>query len=130
MDIIFRNILVQYFQWHFYDMSKTLFRIWKDFLWFNANYFSVPLLLKTFLSPWHKYSWQRSRGFDLWEYIEVAIGNLFSRTIGALIRFFLIIAGILTEILIFFAGAIVIFLWIFLPLLFILGLGLGIKIMF
>jgi len=95
---------------------------------FNLNYFSITLLLKTFFSPWRRYSWSYGKGFDLGKFFETFFSNLISRILGALMRLFLIIFGIIAEIFIFVIGIIVIFGWIILPFLVIGGFILGVKL--
>ena len=125
-----QNIFFQYLTWHFFDMPKNILRAWRDFLLFNLNYFSVLLLLKTLFSPWRKYRVSYGRGFDAGKYLEAFFSNLIFRILGAVIRAFLIIIGILAEFLIFIGGATALLFWIALPLLLILGLYHGFRILF
>jgi hypothetical protein len=124
------NIFLQYLSWHFWDVPKEILRGWGNFLRFNLNYFSIGLLLKTFFAPWKKYTWFYPRGFDPKKYLEVFISNMISRLIGAGVRFWLILFGVLTEILIIFLGIIIFFLWLLLPFLLIAGFLLGLLILF
>jgi len=111
-------------------VPKNILLGWKNFLKFGLNYFSLPLLLRTFFSPWRRYTWAYPRGFDVGKYFEVFISNLISRILGAVLRIFLIIIGVLAEVFIIFAGAILFFGWIVLPILLITGLVFGFKIIF
>jgi len=123
-----KNIFFQYLSWQFLDVPKNLLKAWGNFLKFNLNYFSVPLLLKTFFSPWRRYSWSRGRGFDLGKFFEALFSNLISRILGALMRTFLIVFGIIAEAFILVIGLIIILGWIFLPFLLVSGFILGIKL--
>ena len=125
-----QNIVLQYLSWHFLEASKNILVAWKNFLKFGLNYFSIPLLLKSLFSHWHKYSWAYPRGFYIGKYLEVFISNLISRILGAVLRTFLIIFGILAEIFVIFAGVIVFLGWLLLPALLIVGLVFGIKTIF
>jgi len=125
-----QNILFQYFQWHFFDSAKNVLIAWRNFIFFNLNYFSIPLLLKTLFSPWRRYRWAYPRGFSFGKYFEVFVSNLFSRIMGAIIRVVLIVFGLLVEIFIIFGGAIVFLVWILLPFLLIYGIFYGFKILF
>lgn len=125
-----KNIFTLWLQWHFFEASREVLKAWKNFLLFNLNYFSIPLLLKTFFSPWRRYRWSYGRGFDIKVYFETAVSNLFSRSVGAVVRSFLICIGLLAEIFIILAGAIIFLGWILLPALLVFGLILGIKILF
>lgn len=124
------TILAQYLDWYLRDQPKLIFKIWKNFLKFNLEYFSVPLLIKTFFSPWRKYTWSYGRGFDSKKYLEAFVSNSISRVLGAILRFFLILIGVFLEILIFVTGLIVLIGWFFLPLILLGGLIFGFKIIF
>jgi hypothetical protein len=126
--MIGQNVFFQYFSWHFWGMPVNILKAWKNFLRFNLNYFSVPLLLKTLFSPWRRYKVSYGRGFDVGRCLEAAFSNLIFRIIGAILRSFLIIVGILAEILILFAGVVVFISWLILPALLIAGLIFGIQI--
>jgi len=125
-----QNIILQYLIWQFFDVPRQLLLAWKNFLLFNLNYFSVPLLLRTFFSPWRRYKWSYGKGFDARRYIEVFFSNLISRILGAIVRSFLVIAGLAAEIFIVFSGLIVFFGWLLLPLLLIWGFIFGLKVIF
>lgn len=113
--------------WYFWDMPGDILKINKNFLHFGLNYFSIPLLLKTFFSPWRQYRKIYPRGFDFKEYASVFFGNLISRILGAVARLFLIVIAIIFEILILIMGIVLFVLW-FLSLPLILGLIiLGLK---
>src|SRR4030042_5932211 len=106
------NIFKQYFSWHYGEQARVLLRVWKNFLRFNLNYFSLHLLCKTLFSPWRRYQWSYGRGFELGRYLQVCFSNLMSRLLGAIIRFLLIIIGILVEIFIILVGAAIFIFWV------------------
>jgi len=124
-----KNILIQYLIWHFFDQTRKILKVWKDFLLFNLNYFSIPILIKTFFSHWRRYKWYYPRGLDIPVYLEVFFSNLISRILGAIMRAVLIFIGLLLEILIFFGGAILFLGWILLPIFIIFGLFFVFKIL-
>jgi len=124
-----QNIVLQWLSWQFLEMPRNILKAWGNFLKFGLNYFSVPLLIKTFFSPWRRYVWAYPKGFDIGKYLEVWFSNLISRILGAVLRFFLIIIGILAEILIVFGGLIFLLVWLILPILLIWGLYFGFKIL-
>jgi len=121
---IFLEVLI----WYFRDVPAEILKGWRNFLLFNLNYFSLPLLLKTFFSHWRKYYSPYGRTFEIWKNIESLVFNLMSRIIGALLRTVFIILGILTEILTILAGAIVLVSWILLPVLLLTGFFFGLKL--
>lgn len=125
-----QNIFFQYLAWHFFDAPKNILKGWKNFLLFNLDYFSVIPLLKTLFSPWKKYKVSYGKGFDVSRYLEAFFSNLIFRVLGAIMRSFLIIAGLFFEVLIILAGLVVFFGWLVLPVILIYGLVFGVRLVF
>ena len=125
--LLSRNIVVQYFSWYFFDQPLAILKGWKNLLLFNLNFFSIPVLLKSFFSPWRKYQVSYGRGFDAPRYLEAFLSNLIFRFLGMILRIILIFLGLFLEVLIFFLGAILFLLWLISPFLLIFGLMLGFK---
>ena len=125
-----QNIFLQWISWQFFDVPRSILKIWRNFLLFNLNFFSIPLLLKSFFSPWKKYKWFYPRGFDIGKYFEVLISNLISRILGAIMRSFLIAIGLLIELFYFVFGFLIFFGWLDLPVFLIIGLYYGFTILF
>jgi len=123
-----QNIIIQWLSWHFLEMPKSILISWKNFLKFNLNYFSLSLLLKTFLAPWRRYRVSKGRGFDPVKYLEALFSNLIFRILGAIIKSFVIVIGLIAEIFIILAGIVVFFGWLILPALLIAGFIFGISI--
>ncbi len=123
------SICYNFFVWYYLQMSAALLSAWKNFLFFALNFFSVPVLLKTFFSPWHKYQSDYGRFFEVWKNIETLIFNLTSRIIGAFVRTLLIISGIILIIAVFLIGLIFLIIWIILPLLIIISFIFGLWLL-
>ncbi len=106
------NIFLQALAWQFYDVPKTILKAWQNFLLFNLNYFSLPILLETFFSHWRRYYYFYGRTFEIWKNIETFIFNMMSRIIGAILRTVFIVFGFLVEVLIILGGAIIFIGWL------------------
>lgn len=121
-----QNIVFKWLRWHFIEESKTIFKAWRNFLYFNFNYFSISQLLKTFFSHWRRYRDFYGRGFDIKRYIQVFISNTISRVLGVIVRTITILIGLTVEFFIFVGGIFVFLFWVLLPviviILFLLGL--------
>jgi len=128
--ILTQNVISLWIQWQFFDAPKNILKGWRNFLKFNLNYFSVQTLLKTLFSHWHRYSYSYGKKFDPGRYFEAFTFNVMSRVIGAILRTFFIIIGLLIEIFIFFSGLILFLGWIILPLLLIGSFFYGFGILF
>lgn len=110
-------LFAQYVRWHFLDAPRAIIQGWGNILWFNTNYFSVGLLLKTLFAPWKGITWQKNRGFNIGNVIEVAASNIISRLVGATVRTPIIILGLLGTIGILLIGVALILFWLLLPVL-------------
>ena len=124
-----QNILFQWLSWQFFEVPRDILKGWKNFLKFNLTYFSVPLLIKSFFSPWKKYRVSYGKGFDIGKYAEAFFSNLIFRILGAIMRSFVIIIGLLVEIFIIFCGIILFLGWLILPILLIIGIYNGFRIL-
>jgi small-conductance mechanosensitive channel len=125
-----QNIILQFLSFQFFDVPREILRGWKNFLLFNLNFFSIPLLIKTLFAYWRRYHWTKSRGFDIGESIEVALSNLISRVLGAIVRIFFIIFGLAAEAFIILSGIVVFLGWLVLPAFMVFGIFFGFKIYF
>lgn len=115
------NIILEWLTWQFFEVPMFLLEVWKNYFVFFANLFSLPLLLKTFFSPWRRYKWVYPKGFDLMEFLNTLISNFFSRVVGALMRVVLIVVGIISQILVVIIGCFIFVGWVITPLLIISG---------
>ncbi len=123
-----KNIYLMWLKWHFKEVPLKILKVSKGFLVFNFNYFSVFSLLKTLFAPWRKYKESYGRGFDLKRFLETFIGNMISRTLGLIVRVFLIFVGLLTEIFIFAISVFIFLFWFLSPFISIYLLILGIQL--
>lgn len=124
------KVTLEYFDWYYRGQARGMIKAWKNFLRFNLNYFSIPLLFKTLFSPWHKYQWFYGKGFELGERLQVFLSNLISRLFGAAIRLSFILVGVLVEIFIVLVGIAAIIFWLVMPALLVMGLWFGFKALF
>lgn len=125
-----QNIIFSLIYWHFFEVPKNILKIWKNFLKFGLNYFSIIILLKTFFSPWRQYKWSYGRGLDIPRFFETLFSNLISRFLGATVRSVIIIIGLLFEVFILIFGILFFLGWVFLPVILILGLYYGFQLLF
>jgi len=121
------GIFSQWLIWHYIEIPKLLLKILKNYLVFNFNYFSIPLLLKTLFSHWRRYIEFYGRGFDLKRYFWAFSSNMISRTLGAIVRIFTILTGLVFEFFILVIGILIFLFWIVLPFILIFLLVAGIQ---
>ncbi len=124
-----RNVFVAFIDWHFHEALVGLFKAWRNFLSFNLRYFSIGELFRTLFSHWHRTSESYGRGFDFQRFINVFLGNMISRVLGAIVRLIFIVIGLITELLLLAGGLIALLFWVLLPLWLVLGLLAGIGLL-
>jgi hypothetical protein len=111
------GIFAKWLIWHYFEATRFLLRAFKNYLVFNFNYFSIPLLLKTLFSHWRRYVESYGRGFDPKRYFWAFSSNMISRVLGAIIRIGTIIIGLIFEFFIFLGGVLAVIFWLALPFL-------------
>ena len=114
-----------YFRWHYTKAYADLLGIWKDLLWFGYHFFSVPVLLRTLISPFYRIR-ERPTKFDIEEILESLVTNILMRIVGFLVRIVLLILGGLFLFFLLITGSFVLLIWTITPFLvtalFILGI--------
>ena len=110
-----QNIIVFWMVWHFYEMPAFLFLVWKNYISFISDFFSISLLVKTLFSPWRKYKSKYPSILNLGESLGALIYNTFSMSVGIIGRSVLIILGVVALIFILILGGLIILCWLLLP---------------
>jgi hypothetical protein len=123
-------LFAQFIKWHFYEAPKNILHGWGNFVWFNANFFSVGLLMRTFFSPWRNISWEHQRAFSVGDRLFTLGSNIISRILGAIVRAPLIVVGLAGYVVIGVAGIGVLFFWLLLPVIIPITFLYGLKLIF
>ncbi len=113
--MLFIELFIDYWRWHYTTAIKNIFSIWGDFIWFIWNYFSVGQLTKTLFTPWkriHEDSPGISELFNLFTSIVI---TFLMRIVGAVIRTVVIAVGLLLIFIIMAGGILFLVTWIVLP---------------
>ena len=104
----------EYLKFHFIQGPREIVRMTANFLIFFWHYFSVGLLARTLFSPWKRiYVPKTISGFRPDEWFNRVTFNLISRTIGAFIRSFVILTGLLVCCLAVLLSCCLVFFWFF-----------------
>lgn len=119
-------IILQFWGWYYFEAVKGLITIWKNFIIFVREYYSIPLLLQTLFHPWRRDITKYGRGFSFKNFFETLTFNLISRSIGFIVRLFIIIIGLICLIGVIVFGLLALIIWLVLPviLLFFVIIGL------
>ena len=108
-------VLPNYLLWHYGRAFFDIKNIWKNFIVFLYNFFSIPTLILTLFSPWQRIQEGYSRSFSLEGTIGTMLVNIIMRLVGAFVRLLFIIIGIISIILCICLGFVIFCAWIFLP---------------
>jgi hypothetical protein len=124
---MFLSNLHHYFVWHYTRAITEWFHIWGNLLWFIVHFFSLPLMVRSWLAPWKRISEPHQSAWDIEEWASSFLINALSRLIGILLRTLLIIIGVITLIGLLIAGTLIALSWVIAPVAIILLLILGIT---
>ena len=100
--------------WHYTTAWVDIARLYSNFAWFLFHFFSIPILLRTLLSPWKRLHESRkgSEGGALGAFLL----NSVTRIAGAVIRLATITAGVFSLALLTVVFIAFLFAWLFIPL--------------
>lgn len=115
-----------FFAWYYHDIPRLLLRAGRGYVrhaWYGL---SVPTLGRTLLAPW-KRDYEESITPSFIGQLQAGIENLISRLVGLIVR--LATIGVAAVIVLFEVGfyLIAVLLWISLPFLIVLLLGLAVA---
>lgn len=126
--MLFLSIVHHYLLWHYTKAFGEIRHVWKNIVWFTFHFFSIPQLLRSYLSPWKRMTEERGRSFNFEELASFVIINLISRIVGVLLRTVVIISGI-ASLFVLLLGIIATYIfWIFAPAIIVLIFYFGIVL--
>jgi len=128
----FLAVIVHYLIWHYGRAVVEFSHIYKNIIAFIFNFFSVPILLKSYFAPWRRMGEAYPKDvLNFGELASVLVVNLIMRLVGIVMRTVMIIVGLSVTLLVIVFYPIILSFWLGLPfivlLLVILGLGLLFK---
>jgi hypothetical protein len=113
MDFIL--IFPSYVRWHYSRGLRDSVRLWRTFLTFIYDFFSIPLLLANLFSPWQRMSDEHRKGESVGDMAFTLIFNVIMRAVGFVMRAIFIIAGIIGLVVGTVVGIVLLAAWIMLP---------------
>ena len=118
-------IILGYLKWHYGKAVSSLADIWKNFLYFVSEFFSLKLLFRNFFDPWKRMTDGYPKSFDLRKYFYAFIANSIVRVVGMIMRSVLIVIGLSCYVLLALAYPLALIIWLILPLFIITLIGTG-----
>jgi len=115
---------MNFIAWHYIQGTKKYIEIWKNYLVFFWWYFAVSRHFRSLFSAWKRdVSKVREPGLHPILWAQSALENLVTRFLGAIVRSFVVIAGIFVELVAVIIGLIMFFAWLLLPLFLFFGIS-------
>jgi len=119
-----------YLSWHYTRAYVAIWRIVNNSIWFFYHFFSIPLLLKTLFHPWKNIVEKKKQGFDMNHIAERVAVNGLMRIVGIIIRLVTVTIGICFCIATFISGLVFTIFWFCAPLISVLSLIVGVRLVF
>jgi len=125
----FLAVVFHYFVWHYGRSLIQFSRIYRRLVVFLFNFFSVPILARSYLAPWRRLGeTYPTDGFNPVAIASVFVVNAIMRLVGIILRTVMILLGTAVTILVAVFYPLALLGWLLLPvlvaILILLGLGL------
>lgn len=123
-------VVSHYLFWHYSVALVRFTAIYRDIVFFMSDFFSLSVLLKSFFAPWRRLSEPYPEDkFNISEILAVFVVNSLMRLVGIIMRSIIIIAGLMVLFLVIIFYPILLVLWLALPLLIVILLAAGIRLL-
>ncbi len=109
-------VIPEYIVWHYSRALRLTLNIITNFIWFTYHFFSIPILVKTFLSPWHVAPPVTRPGFHPILVTEDLFLPALMRICGPIIRAVVIVFGLTLCVFLSIFGLALFLIWLSLPL--------------
>ena len=127
----FLAIVVRYLIWHYGRAILEFSHIYKNLIAFVFNFFSISILLKSYLAPWRRLGESYPKDpTDLAGWASTLVVNLIMRAVGIVMRTIIIVIGLVLTIVVTITYPIWLILWLVLPLIVIILILLGFGLLF
>lgn len=123
------TLFSSYITWHYGTALSNIFSLWGTSIWFVLHFFSIPLLLKTLLSPWRRLQEEYKGGLDIENLFSHIIVNILMRLVGLFFRLVIIFIGVLFLIGVLAGGVMFFILWILAPIVIVVLISSGLALL-
>lgn len=128
--MFFLTIVRDYLNWHYTTALVSFVRVYKNFWWFLTQFFSIPQLLGSLISPYKRITEKRRRLLDIEGWIGYLIINFVSRLIGLTLRLVILSLGVTSLVGLSLFASIIYALFIIAPFLVLICFGYGMYLLF
>jgi ATP-dependent Clp protease ATP-binding subunit ClpC len=110
--------------WHYTQGTQKLLEIWKNYLEFFWWYFGIGRNFRTLFSAWKRDISRVGRpGFHPIIWLQKTLENIVTRFFGSIVRAFVILFGLISELGVFLIFPLILIVWLFWPLFLFVGIG-------
>lgn len=106
--------IASYLIWHYTKAFRDLIIVWGNITWAVTNFFSIPLLLRTFFAPWKRMEDEPEEG-NTEDFFATALVNFLSRIVGAFVRFWIVLIGLFALVGMLAGLLVVLVVWLLAP---------------
>ncbi len=110
---------VAYLIWHYTSGFKAGLIVARDLARFVFNFFSLAVLIKTWLKPWRRLGETYAKGLAPEKWFETLVVNILMRLVGVLIRTVMIVIGLLVWLAVLAGALFALLAWLLWPVIFI-----------
>lgn len=128
--MFFLTIVRDYLNWHYTTALISFVRVYKNFWWFLTQFFSIPQLLGSLISPYKRITEKRRRLLDIEGWIGFIIINFVSRLIGLISRLVILSLGVTSLVGLSLFASMIYALFIIAPFLVLTCFGYGMYLLF
>lgn len=123
-------IIHDYFVWHYTRAWWEIWGVWRNYIWFVVHLFSIPQLLRSWLSPFKRITESRGNTWNFEDLASFVIINILSRFVGAIARTAIILVGLLALLITLGVGFVLYTVWMVLPFIIIGLIGASLSLFF
>lgn len=117
-----------YLAWHYTLAWRELVTIYRNWLWFISNFFSISLVSRTLIAPWRRLGEAYPTHFNPSGFFASLVINSLMRVVGLIIRLVMLASGLAAWLFFGLFGLTIFLVWLFLPLILIATLVLGLAL--
>lgn len=123
-------LLFSYLGWHYTLGLLDLLAIWRNLIWFAYHFFSIPVLVRTWVAPWRRLGESYPTGaLNISAKLEVLVVNTLMRVVGLVARTFVVFLGLLVCLILALLGLLALGVWLVLPWVLVASLVIGLKLL-
>ncbi|MFH0930126.1 MAG: ATP-dependent Clp protease ATP-binding subunit [Candidatus Moraniibacteriota bacterium] len=115
---------MNFLTWHYTEGTRKLLEIWRNYAEFFWWYFGIGRHFRTLFSSWKRDISRVGRpGFHPVLLIQSALENIVTRFFGSLVRAFVILFGLISEMAVLLLLPLILLIWLLWPLFLLTGIG-------